>query len=260
MRILSFCLRKASNLKSFPFFWRFLNGCRERYMIDRKNVAPRIHTLWASLVLVVSWDGSVLLHLSIRTFTTSNLSNWMATSTGFSRPFGESPLALWSNKALIKSVRSLKSQWMISSNGTLLASQPVPRPPDPFRKRFAPPPPTKRRWSRCQSFSATALSTAVWIRFRGTSYWMPHVPSKLNTWYQCDMKLAYEFLKYVTYLAAKRTGNRMLRTGKRALCFLRICGSTILVFCKFHINTLITNSIQLRVSVNFSFSHSWPSI
>ena len=229
-------------------------------MIDRKNVAPRIDTLWALLVLVVSWDGSVLLHLSIRTFTTSNLSNWMATSTGFSRPFGESPLALWSNKALIKSVRSLKSQWMISSNGTLLASQPVPRPPDPFRKRFAPPPPTKRRWSRCQSFSATALSTAVWIRFRGTSYWMPHVPSKLNTRYQCDMKLAYEFLKYVTYLAAKRTGNRMLKTGKRALCFLRICGSMILVFCKFHINTLITNSIQLRVSVNFSFSHSWPSI
>ena len=63
------------------------------------------------------------------------------------------------------------------------------------------------------------------------------------------MKLAYEFLKYVTYLAAKRTGNRMLRTGKRALCM-------ILVFCKFHINTLITNSIQLRVSVNFSFSYS----
>ena len=80
------------------------------------------------------------------------------------------------------------------------------------------------------------------------------MPSKLNTRYQCDMKLAYEFLKYVTYLAAKRTGNRMLRTGKRALCFLRICGSMILVFCKFHINTLITNSIQLRVSVNFSFS------
>ena len=79
------------------------------------------------------------------------------------------------------------------------------------------------------------------------------MPSKLNTRYQCDMKLAYEFLKYVTYLAAKRTGNRMLRTGKRALCFLRICGSMILVFCKFHINTLITNSIQLRVSVTFHF-------
>ena len=172
---------------------RFINSWRDRHMKDiirayliealtwqKKRRATYSHTLWALLVLLISWDGSVFLHLSIRTFTTSNLSNWMATSTGFSRPFGGSPLALWSSKTLIKSVRSLKSQWMTSSKGTLLASQPVPRPPDPFWKRFSPPPPMKRRWSRCQSLSATALSTAVWIRFRGTSYWIPHVPPELN--------------------------------------------------------------------------------
>ena len=118
------------------------------------------HTLWASLVLFVF-------------------------------------LALWSNKTLIKSVRSLKSQWMISSKGTLLASQPVPRPPEPFGKRFSPPPPMKRRWSRCQSFSATALSTAVWIRFWGISYWIPQVPPELNTWYETSL-WTIELLSYKT--------------------------------------------------------------
>ena len=67
------------------------------------------------------------------------------------------------------------------------------------------------------------------------------------------MKLAYEFLKYVTYLGTKRTGNRILRTGKRVLCFLRVCGSMILVFCKFHINTLIINLAGGTFLFQFSF-------
>jgi len=147
----------------------YLRQSNESMQVHRKKSRLMfIHTLTGLLVLVVSRDGPAFLHLFIRIFTTSNLSNWMATSTGFSRPFGGSLLALWSNKTLIKSVRSLKSQWMTSSKGTLLASQPVPRPPEPFWKRFSPPPPMKRRWSRSQSLSSTVSVITVWSRFRGT--------------------------------------------------------------------------------------------
>ena len=37
------------------------------------------------------------------------------------------------------------------------------------------------------------------------------------------------------------------------LCFLRVCGSMILVFCKFHINTLIINLAGGTFLFQFSF-------
>lgn len=139
-------------------------------------------TLWGWLVVLGFTPAPVLLFLSIRIFTTSNFPTSIATSSGSLPPFRGLALALWSSKMLMKFVRSGKSQRITSSKGTILASHPVPRPPDPFSKRRSPPPPMKRRWSRFQSLSSTALVITFWVTFWGRMYVMLVVPPIENTW------------------------------------------------------------------------------
>ena len=85
--------------------------------------------------------------------------------------------ALWSSRMLMNFPRIGKSLRITSSNGTLLASHPVARPPEPFLYLFSPPPPRKRRWSLFQSLSATVLLITFWIKVFGMLNWILDVPS-----------------------------------------------------------------------------------
>ena len=101
----------------------------------------------------------------------------MATSRGLFLPLGELEFALWSSRMFMNFPRFGKSLRITSSNGTLLASHPVARPPEPFLYLFSPPPPRKRRWSLFQSLSATALLITFCIKFLGMLNWILDVPS-----------------------------------------------------------------------------------
>ena len=129
--------------------------------------------MYAFLTLADLLASVDLTLLFINTSATSGFSSSMAASKA-----RWLATALWSNKMLMNCCRFGKSQLTTSSSGTFLASHPVPRPPHPFLKRFSPPPPMKRRWSRFQSFSVTALSIIFWDKFWGIVYKMPVVSPK----------------------------------------------------------------------------------
>ena len=142
-------------------------------------------TLGRSLELALTPDVTFL---SISILATSILPNSMATSRGLFLPLGGLGFALWSSRMFMNFPRMGKSLRITSSNGTLLASHPVARPPEPFLYFFSPPPPRKRRWSLFQSLSATALLITFWIKFFGILNWILDVPS---VWEKRDNVLIY---------------------------------------------------------------------